>query len=683
MSNLDELKRYLRDEVAATTKKSKGKFYVCPICGSGTGKNGTGAFSIDKDGTRWKCFACDKGGDIFDLYEMRDGLSKSDAARAVMAKYGGGSSPRRATAAEDFSASSTPRESRPAKPAGNASATAEQPRDYAAEITRFAAALEGSAGAIYLTGRGLTSETMKRFNLGYNVQRGTVTIPYNREGSYYGQRSIDANATGKHYNLAGVNIPLFNAAALYSAGVCFVVESPLCAISIAQEGGAAVAISGTSGEGRLLAQLKKKPTTAALVIALDNDEAGKAAAAKLDEALTAEGVYHLQANIAGEYKDPNERLQHDAEGLRTEIIKTVEAVELARDAARQEQIAEYQQESAAGYIKAFTDGIAASIDTPAIPTGFNGLDKLLEGGLYEGLYVLGAISSLGKTSLALQMADQIAAGGHDVIIFSLEMARNELIAKSISRLTYKAVMAGDYDKSEAKTTRGITAGKRYAGYSDKEIQLIERATQDYSEAISGHLWLMEGIGDMGAAHIRDAVKRHIALTGRRPVIVIDYLQILAPYDVRATDKQNTDKAVLELKRISRDYKIPVIGISSFNRESYSEPVGMSAFKESGAIEYGSDVLIGLQYQGMDYQEGESDGARQKRIRALIKANMERARKGEGQEIELKILKNRNGGRGTSDPLTFYAMFNCFVEHEAGFTVVDDMPDVFKGSHKRR
>ena len=524
---------------------------------------------------------------------------------------------------------------------------------------------------------------MKRFNIGYNAQRGTVTIPYNREGSYYGQRSIDANATGKHYNLAGVNIPLFNAAALYSAGVCFVVESPLCAISIAQEGGAAVAISGTSGEGRLLAQLKKKPTTAALVIALDNDEAGKAAAAKLDEALTAEGVYHLQANIAGEYKDPNERLQHDAEGLRADVQKTVEAVALARDAERQAQIEEYQQESATGFIEAFKKGIADSIDTPAIPTGFSGLDKLLEGGLYEGLYVLGAISSLGKTTLALQIADQIAAGGHDVIVFSLEMARNELIAKSISRLTFRAVMAGDYEKSAAKTTRGITSGKRYAGYSDKEIQLIESATQEYSEAISGHLWILEGIGDMGAEQVRDAVKRHISLTGRRPVIVIDYLQILAPYDVRATDKQNTDKAVLELKRISRDYKIPVIGISSFNRDNYTAPVNMAAFKESGAIEYSSDVLIGLQYQGMDYSDGESDVNRQKRIRGLMRDNAARAVKGEGVEIELKILKNRNGGRGTSDPLTFFAMFNYFVEHDAGFTVLDETPDVFKGSHKRK
>ena len=48
---------------------------------------------------------------------------------------------------------------------------------------------------------------------------------------------------------------------------------------------------------------------------------------------------------------------------------------------------------------------------------FEGLDDLLEGGLYEGLYCVGAISSLGKTTFVTQIADQIAAQGTDVLIF--------------------------------------------------------------------------------------------------------------------------------------------------------------------------------------------------------------------------------------------------------------------------
>jgi replicative DNA helicase len=60
---------------------------------------------------------------------------------------------------------------------------------------------------------------------------------------------------------------------------------------------------------------------------------------------------------------------------------------------------------------------------------------LLDDGLYEGLYIVGAMSSLGKTTFVTQIGDQIANNGTDVLIFSLEMSRYELMAKSISRLT--------------------------------------------------------------------------------------------------------------------------------------------------------------------------------------------------------------------------------------------------------
>ena len=63
----ETLKKYLTEYVQSVTRKSKGaNMYVCPLCNSGAGKNGTGAFSI-KDGIRWTCFSCGEAGDIFDL----------------------------------------------------------------------------------------------------------------------------------------------------------------------------------------------------------------------------------------------------------------------------------------------------------------------------------------------------------------------------------------------------------------------------------------------------------------------------------------------------------------------------------------------------------------------------------------------------------------------------------------
>ena len=290
------------------------------------------------------------------------------------------------------------------------------------------------------------------------------------------------------------------------------------------------------------------------------------------------------------------------------------------------------------------DGIADSVNTPYIPTGFNKLDDIFDGGLYEGLYIFGAISSLGKTTLITQIADQIAQSGTDVLIFSLEMARTEIMSKSISRHTLQEVLSTGGNMRNAKTARGITTGKKYERYSSAEMELITTAIKTYAE-YANHIYIQEGIGDIGAAEIRDAVKKHISFTGNTPVVVIDYLQILAPADVRATDKQNTDKAVMELKRISRDFKLPILGISSFNRENYSNAVTMAAFKESGAIEYSSDVLIGLQLKGAGGKGFDATEEKRKNPR----------------EVELVILKNRNGRTGDTVDFSYYPMFNYFAE----------------------
>ena len=148
--------------------------------------------------------------------------------------------------------------------------------------------------------------------------------------------------------------------------------------------------------------------------------------------------------------------------------------------------------------------------------------------------------------------------------------------------------------------------------------------------------------------------------GKPPVVVIDYLQILSPVDIRATDKQNVDKNVLELKRLSRDYQLPIIGISSFNRESYNVPVSMASFKESGAIEYSSDVLIGMQIAGLERAANEKPEEYKERIQKTIDNVNKCKRQGKPIAIELKILKHRNGAPGEID-LEFHSRFNYFRE----------------------
>ncbi len=318
---------------------------------------------------------------------------------------------------------------------------------------------------------------------------------------------------------------------------------------------------------------------------------------------------------------------------------------------------DFDREAVSYYLNDFLQEIKKNREGQAISTGFEHLDKMFDGGLYPGLYFIGANSSLGKTALTMQIADNVAQSKRGVLVFSLEMSRNELIARTLSRMTFLKSVAEHGNSQFAKTTRGILTGK----YNATEADLIQCSLKEYEEW--GHyLHISEGIGNIGIEHIKNKVFNYIEHTGTPPVIVIDYIQILAPYDLKMTDKQNVDKNVLELKRLSRDFQIPVIGISSFNRENYKTPVSMASFKESGAIEYSSDILIGAQYYGWDYQEKEKEPDRLMRLNNIREVMNIAAKSGKSQLIQVKILKNRNGVRG--DVLfDFYPKFNYFISKE--------------------
>lgn len=677
--DLTPYRRHIREELTPD-KKERGK-YACPICGSGTRSGGDGAFSIDKDETHGKCFACGFYGDIFDLYAARDGITLEDATREVIAKYGKpDAAPAAYTKAVEVS-----------KPTPQ---TADQAsRKKAAEyVLACHKAMQGSPAAAYLQRRGISDQSIQRFRLGYDASTHRVTIPHDKAGNYYIARSIlNDPQIPKYMNPKGVDGILFNADALYTDAPCFIVESDLCAISIEQEGGKAVALAGTGGQQRLLNQIRAQaPTAPMLVVSLDNDEAGRRTAASLIAELEKLGLPVLQANISGDLKDPNELLASDPAALRANIAdvheqirECAEAEERLQQQLEEQARAEYMSGNTTGLMDAFIDGIQTSASTPAVPTGFPDLDRRLDGGLYEGLYILGAISSLGKTTFVHQMADQIAKGGYDILYFSLEMASFELIAKSISRLTYTISRSKDGTAALAKTTRGILAGKKWEHYSDEEMSVIQEAVSEYEKNYASRVWIKQGIGDIGVEQIRAEVEKHVKYTGRRPVVIIDYIQIVAPPDVRASDKQNTDKNVLELKRLSRDQKIPIFCISSLNRDNYTQPISMQGFKESGAIEYGSDVLIGLQLEGMDYEEGEQDKAREKRIRTIRKQNEEKKSRGEPIRVELKILKNRNGVIGDPIPYLFTAKYNHFSEATAQFTPVNDVQTPWDAPNKAK
>lgn len=632
------------ESITDHSRKGNKKAYVCPLCSSGTGRNATGAFTITTDGNSWKCFACDKGGDTLDLIGYVEGIDdyNSKLTRAGELFNMTIDVPAREYQNKDKTAQNTDtRNSIHTPTSGNYLAFYKQANDNIQATN-------------YPEKRGLSKAILDRFKIGYVENWKHPNAPENVTGSprliipvtqtSYLARDTRDNIPDYQKQYAKTKVggsDIFNGRAFIDDldKPIFIVEGEIDALSIMEVGGVAVALGSTSNAKKLAGMVRDKQLERPLILALDNDSKGRKAQAELEALLQAQKTpYTVAVLTEGAIKDPNEMLIKNREVF---TARVEDAIKNARDDKEK-----YLETSTDNYVQDFLNGIADSVNTPSISTGFPVLDKCLDGGFYEGLYIVGAISSLGKTTLVSQIADQVASRGHDVLIFSLEMARSEIMAKSISRHTVMEVLQTGGDMKNAKTVRGITAGNRYEKYNSTERELIKNAVQTYS-GYAKHIYITEGVGDLGVNQIRATVEKHTRYTGNTPLVIVDYLQILAPANERATDKQNTDKAVMELKRISRDFKTPVIGISSFNRDNYNNAVSMQAFKESGAIEYSSDILIGLQLKGAGQKDFDATEAKSKNPR----------------EIELVILKNRNGKTGDKVPFQFYPMFNYFVEND--------------------
>lgn len=641
----EEVKKREPDFLERAKAKVNGRAtYICPSCGNGSGSSGDGiAIDPHSKTPHYKCFVCGLSEDIIGLWKLHSGISDNTEAFNSLYDYYGIEIDSKPTAREYQKQAKNERYTQDSI---HTNTYTQEKRSnnmgYYEECNKRINSID------YPQKRGLSEEVVNKFMLGFDpsFNKGTggevwqaLIIPTGSNS--YVARNISPEADKKgRYRKNGASQLYHTKAFKEATKPIFITEGELDALSIITVGGEAMGLGSTANYRQLVKLLEAQKPAQPLIIALDNDTDGEKTTEELIKELDRLQIPFYRLNPYGDKKDANEALLADREAF-TSAIQGAESIE---EQALEAQKEEYLKNSTANHLQEFINGIADSVNTPYIPTGFSNLDKILEGGLYEGLYIVGAISSLGKTTLITQIADQIAEAGEDVLIFSLEMARSEIMAKSISRLTMLDVLQNGGNITNAKTTRGITTGSRYINYSPTEKELIQRSIASYG-AYAGNIYISEGIGDIGTDQIREAVKKHIHFTEKKPVIVIDYLQILAPADIRATDKQNTDKAVMELKRISRDYKLPVIGISSFNRANYSVAVTMEAFKESGAIEYSSDILIGLQLKGAGSKGFDANTAKSRNPR----------------EVELVVLKNRNGATGAKIAYEYYPMFNYFKE----------------------
>lgn len=564
----------------------------CPICGH------RDHFTIYTDTNSWTSFAkCHEkisGGSIIDYVMAVEGAeSVSDAIE----KLGGKKTKRKATVSA--------------------------PTPTIAVKKNYKPVYDSLAQDNYFMNRGLSTEIIEKYRLGAVSNETLNFFKDERGASYYlGMyryvlpindhffiTRLDENKTSSldapRYRNFG-DVDLLNKHYIKDEEIqfIFVVEGYFDALSIETLGYKAVALNSVSNASKLMKEIKINEEDARqkqFILLADNDEAGK----QLEEYLQSNfKKINMSLHIAGltDFKDINEYLIVDCEGAAVFLEQQIDKCINGNSA-----------------FNILVDFFTEMKPVEPIKLHFPKLNDVL-GGLRTGLYVLGAISSLGKTTFVQEVVDKVAEQGEHVLFFSLEMGRKELVAKSLVR-TMGELKVEKKVNGEITYTRDLLSGKI------KNQNILTLAIGEY-EKTAKNLFVHEGMFDIDVYTIRQEIEKHIRLHNKKPIIVVDYLQILQPVNDRMTEKQTVDKNITELKRITRDFEVPLIAVSSFNRGNYNSEASFSAFKESGAIEYSSDVVLALELEKVKDTQDSTE---------LNKAKSEKIRK-----INLKVLKNRFG-----------------------------------------
>ena len=613
----EEAKAWIKQNISCLDylKKSKSGNYCCPFCGSGDGPHKTGAVKYYPETNTIACFgtcatSSDKGrkgtGCRYDVIDLEGQASGCDyktafsllAERANItidkdeARIEAGYKDHKKALADAQTAAQSP-----AADAGEQTPTTDgrtpqkategAKMDFKTYYKECADRIADPAAVSYLNGRGISLETAKKYGVGYDPQADPANAPGMIGGGYrphpcpriilqttsshYVARSIDPKTEEAYKKLnpsreKGAGAPgLFNGHILQEEGaqVVFITEGAFDALAICEAGAEAIALNSTSNAEKLVKHLEKHPPAAgiAFVLCLDNDVAGKKATEVLQAGLLEQNISCITADICNGAKDPNEALVADRAAF-------VDAVEYARRSASK------HPDSAAYYI---SNLMAADMEKQKtiVKTGFSEFDRKF-GGLYPGLYTFMAVSSLGKTTFCSQMADQIAEQGNDVLFFSMEMSRLEMVTKSINRYAAKENPQSGLNGLKIRRNQ-MTAEQR---------ELAASAAQAYTAAVGDRVSIIEGDFNCNIPFIGNYIRQYIERNNVRPVVFIDYLQIIEPGEHKGGKQQikdTMDEAVKLFKQLTRKLSVPIVVISSVNRASYLSPLDLESQKESGGI----------------------------------------------------------------------------------------------------
>src|SRR5437868_2691727 len=260
-----------------------------------------------------------------------------------------------------------------------------------------------------------------------------------------------------------------------------------------------------------------------------------------------------------------------------------------------------------------------------VSTGFRDLDKLTSGLHSSEMIVIAARPSMGKTALAMNIAEHAALEVKlPVAIFSLEMSAQQLVQRMLcSRARVNL----------AKTRDG------FLGEAD-----FPKLTHAASKLAEAKIFIDDSAG-LTILELR-AKARRLKAQQNIELIIVDYLQLLRSTSRRAQDNRQLEISEISagLKGLAKELKIPIIVVAQLNRQPEARSGGkprLSDLRESGSIEQDAD-LVGLLVRPEIYEEDEG------------------ARAEKAGEAELIIAKQRNGPVGEI-PLTFLKEFTRFED----------------------
>lgn len=252
------------------------------------------------------------------------------------------------------------------------------------------------------------------------------------------------------------------------------------------------------------------------------------------------------------------------------------------------------------------------VDTTGLPTSFAGLDRLTSGLQPSDFVIVAARPSMGKTALAIGMAQHIAVrAGKSVAIFSLEMSKEQLCLRMIS--------------SEAR----VDARRLRTGYiPNDEMVRVGGACARLAEAPI----YIDDTSDVSSLEMR-AKCRRLKSTGDLSLVVVDYLQLMRAHKATDNRTQEIGEIARSLKGLARELSVPVIALSQLSRaiEQRTDKMPMlSDLRESGSIEAEADLVLFIHRPAYYQQKSEEDAAQDQDA---------------PQPAELILAKHRNGPTG--------------------------------------